>query len=565
MGARGGHAGIRQKRWRLLALTCSALLIAGAGWYFLRDDDGGAGSPPGLRDDLAEGLLERACDLEDRYLQRIQRGHHLTRSEDVTIVPREPNFVGSFDLTSHSGPWDYIQQVPMVVYGPDRVEAQGEIETPATMRDIYPTIGRLLDVDLEERGGRALDEALLEKTQGVPRLVVVVVWDGAGRATLEQWDDRWPNLKRMGDEGISYVNATVGSSPSVTSAVHSTLATGAYPDDHGITGNELRVEGDRLIETFEGLGTDALELSTFADQVDAELENGPKVGLLAWVKWHLGMLGHGTAMSGGDADQLGLVHYKDAVQIRSGPDFEGVEQLARASNIAALIDAVDREDGAVDGKWLGNDISLPEGEASWTIASNPAWARLQADLAIAMLSDGAYGKDSVPDIFLTNFKMTDLAGHRWGIDAPEMGEVVEAQDAALGAILDYLDEEVGDYAVILTADHGTSPLASSTGAWPINQGELIKDVDSHFDAPEGKSLIEASSAFGYYLDRDVARSSGLSPNEISAFLNDYTIAENWPDESLPEGYEERGEEQVLSAAFPSEDIDEIVDCGLSAE
>jgi Type I phosphodiesterase / nucleotide pyrophosphatase len=562
VGAADRRADTNPGSKRLVALVaCIALLAVGTAWYFLQRDEGDA--PFVSSRDLAAEVLQRACRLEPAYLERIVRGHHPVRSEDVTIVPREPNFVGSFDLTSHSGPWDYLQRVPLIVYGPNRVAARGEIDTPATMRDIYPTVGRLLDVDLEQRGGRVLDESLLGDKEGIPRLIVVVVWDGAGRVTLEQWADRWPNLKRMVEQGTSYANATVGTSPSVTSAVHSTLSTGAYPAVHGITGNELRVDGDRVIEPFTELKTDSLEVSTFADQVDAEFDNRSRVGMLAWVKWHLGMLGHGTSYAGGDGDELGLIHYNQGIEIRSGTDFEDVQEISSASDISQLIDTLDRDDGAVDGKWLGNDIALPEGGGSWITYSNPAWAHLQAELAIAMLSNGEYGKDAVPDIFLANFKATDLAGHRWGIDAAEMGEVVEAQDAALGSVIDYLDREVSDYAVILTADHGTSPLARDSGAWPIDQRELIKDVDAHFEVAEGRTVIEASSAFGYYLDRVTTRELAVSPEEISDFLNDYTIAQNWPEDALPKGYEQRGDEQVLSAAFPSDDIEEILDCAVS--
>src|SRR3712207_9022025 len=46
-----------------------------------------------------------------------------------------------------------------------------------------------------DRDGRPLSDALTGSFRP-PKLVVVIVWDGAGRATLQRWPDRWPTLDR---------------------------------------------------------------------------------------------------------------------------------------------------------------------------------------------------------------------------------------------------------------------------------------------------------------------------------------------------------------------------------
>ena len=506
------------------------------------------------------GIMQRACGLAPEFVTRIARGHHPVRSEDITMVPREPNFVGTFDLTSHSGPWDYLQHVPLVLYGPGVVPARGDVNDPVDHTSIYPTVGALADVSLPQTSAPPLVEAA--ETEATPRVIVVVVWDGAGRATLERWPDAWPTLARMAAAGMNFPAATVGSSPSVTSAVHSTMATGRFPADHGITGNELRRPSGTLEPTFAGLRTRRLAAPTFADHIDERLDNLPKVGLLGWTRWHLGLLGHGADRSGGDRDELALIHYKS-----TGAGVHGNEEvyelppgLETAAAIDRLIRAVDREDGQVDGRWLGNDITLSPDNLSWTTYSNPAWADYQARLAVQMMRRGGYGTDEVPDLFLTNFKMTDLAGHRWGLDSPETRAVLAAQDQALADIVSFLDNEVGDYALILTSDHGASRLAQDSGAWPIAQSQLIDDVNSHFDIPKGENLFESSAAFGLYLDRSVAEAYKVTPEEISLFLNGYTIRENWSEQSLPQGYAHRGNETVLEAAFPADLIGAISRC-----
>lgn len=475
-------------------------------------------------------------------------------------MPREPNFVGTFALTSHSGPWDYLQNIPLVLYGPGHIKASGQpVDSPAGTVDVHPTVGELLDVELEERDGKVLEEALVTNASR-PKLVVVIVWDGTGRNTLEQWPGRWPNLERLEREGTSYLNAEVGSSPSVTSAIHSSLGTGAYPRSHLVTGNSLRSESGELIYPYKGRNADTLALSTFADDVDQAYGNAPKVGLLGWRNWHLGMMGHGADMAGGDADELALLGYSDGPRATGkSPTYSTPTIPDEVLNVDDEISDVDRADGEVDGQWLGHDISL-EGDHAWDMFSNPAWAAFEQNVLEWMLTNGEYGADAIPDLFFANFKMTDLAGHQWSVDSPETASVLEAQDQALGDLVDYLDEEVGDYVVAVTSDHGHSPSTQSTGAWPIVQKELIADLDEEFGAGDGGSLVESSAAWGFHIDKSVADRLGVSDEEIATFVNDYRIAENWSDGDLPEDYGGREDEQVFSAAFPSDMLPEVDRC-----
>src|SRR5687768_2135485 len=92
--------------------------------------------------------LERACDLADRVLLRIWRGHHPVHSEDITTVPHFPNYSGSFGVTSHSGPWDYVQTVPLVLYGPGQIVANGTVQEAVNITDVYPTVAALAGVEI---------------------------------------------------------------------------------------------------------------------------------------------------------------------------------------------------------------------------------------------------------------------------------------------------------------------------------------------------------------------------------------------------------------------------------
>lgn len=545
------------------AITAAILLAAGASILLLTKDEPARPPPPTSgaarlaqsdRTFTNDDPVARGCTLPRRYLERIWRGHDDAHSEDVTTVPLEPDYSGSFSVTSHSGPWDYLQRVPLVFYGPGYIRDLGEVRGAAGITDVYPTVGALDGVALERREGE-VRSAMLGDTAAPPKLVLTIMWDGVGRNVLERWPDAWPNLARLEREGTSFYDATVGSSPSITPATHSSLGTGAFPRRHGVTAIEFRTDEGRVRTAFAQRDPSDLELTTFADQIDRAYGNASRVGLLGWRSWHLGMLGHGLATPGGDADELGIIGFNQ--EITGNPDFyETPSFLNRFTGLRRHIDELDRADGRVDGEWLGHPIA--------TEHDNPAWVGYEADALLAMLQRGDYGRDSVPDLFFVNFKMTDIVGHQYSMDSKEMPQVLKAQDDALGRVLDYLDSAVGDYVVIVSADHGHTPSAERSGAWPVLQGELHADIDRHFGVSDG-SLVDVTSAVGPFLNRDVMRAKGVTGAEVARFLNGYTIRDNWNEDALPEGYEERGDENVFQAAFASHQLPEVLDCAFDGE
>ena len=482
-------------------------------------------------------------------LQRIERGHYPGRSEDITFVPYEPNYLGSFSVTSHSGPWDYLQRVPLVLYGPNRVAPIGQVADEATLADVYPTVEKWTAVPLEQRTGKTLDRAVAPN-ETPPKLLVFVMWDGVGRNVLERWPDAWPTLKRLEQEGLSYVQATAGSSPSITPATHATLGTGAFPEDHGLTAIKYRGDDGTMKTAFEGRDPSDLELSTFADQIDLAFDNRSQVGLVGFRIWHMPMMSHGAGVSGADKDQLALIgldgKFTGNSRLYDTPDYvRGLDTLD------SRIDELDQADGVKDGEWREHPIASDH--------DNPAWAAYENDVIFEMWERERYGEDAVPDMFFVNYKMTDVVGHQYSMDSPEMEEVLRAQDAALGELVEYLDSEVGDYALVVSADHGHTPSPEISGGWPLSAREMVEDVNARFSVEDGESLI-STTAVGLFVKDEVAEQYDVSKDEIAEFLNGYTIAENWPDSELPKGYEGRGEEIIFEAAFPSEDLGEILTC-----
>ncbi|MDQ3981106.1 MAG: alkaline phosphatase family protein, partial [Actinomycetota bacterium] len=393
------------RRLRLLRTIVVVVLLAGGSYFAVAAVRGGPeieGRPdePSAQDRNFDtnDPVERACALERPLLARVWRGYHPAHSEDVTFVPLEPNYSGAFDVTSHSGPWDYLQNVPLVLYGPGVVEPAGPVSGAASLADVFATAGALTGIELPEREGRVLEDAIDDSLEP-PKLVVTIMWDGVGRNVLERWPDRWPTLARMEREGTSYVDATVGSSPSITPATHSTLGTGAFPRSHGVTAINYRGDGGGVRTALAQRDPSDLELTTFADLIDIALGNEPLVGMLAWKSWHLGMMGHGTMTPGGDADQLALIGGDE--RITGNPLYYSTPAyLEHFPGLAEHADALDLEDGQADGKWRGHGIL--------DLHDNPAWVEFETDAILAMLEREGYGSDEVTDFFFTNYKPTDI-------------------------------------------------------------------------------------------------------------------------------------------------------------
>src|SRR5688572_14452692 len=100
-------------RW--LATLVVAALMAGAAVFGVLaltgddsgDDPNGTASPG---EDLRP-FMQAACEIPPEWAQRVARGYVQggPRDNDLIIIPASPGYVGGFESTSHSGPYDFLQ------------------------------------------------------------------------------------------------------------------------------------------------------------------------------------------------------------------------------------------------------------------------------------------------------------------------------------------------------------------------------------------------------------------------------------------------------------------------
>jgi Type I phosphodiesterase / nucleotide pyrophosphatase len=514
----------------------------------------------------SEGWFARACALPLEQLRRIRRGYHPRRSHDVIFVPREPNFVGTFDYTTHGGPWDYLQKVPLVFYGPGFIRSQGSVSLgrEATLADIAPTVAELLDVPWpKNRPGRPITQALVpdDRRPGSPRVIVTIVWDGGGWDVLETWPESWPRLAGLVRKGTSIEGAVVGSAPSVTPPVHATIGTGAFPKQHGIVDLNQR-DGERVTDSYGSKGGDFtpkyLRLQTLADIYDRRVANRAQIGLLGYRGWHLGMMSHGAYLEEADKDEAVVIDRLDGSLVTSPSFYSLPGYMHNVPGLEADIRRADLDDGKVDGKWMGH-VSLEDPVVQ---QYTPAWTLYQTRLAKALLGGGDFGTDRVPDMFFVNYKQIDDVGHFYNMLGPEMREIVGYTDAALSDLIGFLDERVGRrrWVLVLTADHGETPDARAVGAWPIGTGVLENAIGEHFGVDPAR-LFLAKRTMGFWLSGKVRAEHGITLSEVAAFIADYRLEDSLgPDQEVPEEYRDRLNEPLFSTAFPGKRMAQIWAC-----
>ncbi|HEU4527487.1 MAG TPA: alkaline phosphatase family protein [Actinomycetota bacterium] len=517
-------------------------------------DPTGPESPPPPETVSARGLARTACrNTAHDALLRTWRGVRLDRGGDVQIIPRDPNFVNG-GLT-HATPFDYSQEVPLLLYGPGYVRA-GEYDQPVTLADLAPTLGALLKYPFDTPDGDPQAQALLpEADRDVPRLVVTLVWDSAGTDVLERWPDAWPYLGSLRSDGAWFTDAEVGASPSNTPIGHATIGTGTFPMRHGFVDEYIRING-RLQKPNEN-GPGFLLDPTLSDLYDRAMDNEPKIGAIATLAAHIMMMGHGSQWGGGDRD-IAITREKEFAETAGAEsvswnlttDMEPFYDLPGYVNelppLSDYVDEVDRADGALDGKWRTNDIQqLSNG------FDTPARTPFQQTLIETVIEREGFGADDIPDLLFLNYKAIDTIGHLFSADGIEMSDAVAMQDRTLERLVRFLDRTVGrgEWVMAVTADHGTQRDPDESGAFMIDINKLEAGLVDTFDDDDDVAVVQKVRPTEIWLDRDELAENGFTLAQVSQWFLDLTQQDTYKNQNVPQPGQE--DDTVFAAAMPS--------------
>jgi hypothetical protein len=133
----------------------------------------------------------------------------------------------------------------------------------------------------------------------------------------------------------------------------------------------------------------------------------------------------------------------------------------------------------------------------------------------------------VTDLLYINFKMPDYTGHVYNMLSIQEKIALQAVDRQLGRLVATLEERFapGEFALLVTADHGQCPLVDVAGGVRLDPIQLADDINGGF----GRSvwpLVEDVRPSEVYIDRRALWDGGVTLDDIAAFLSSYRYGNN---------------------------------------
>jgi len=343
--------------------------------------------------------------------------------------------------------------------------------------------------------------------QAAVRLGVVVVVDQMRPEYLDRSDLPDGGFRRLRREGAVFSQARHLHVPTETAPGHAAISTGRSPAVHGIVGNDWfdRVAGADaycVADSIYGIGPEHLQGPTLADALKAA---DPKARVFA--------------VSGKDRSAVILGGRKADLALwfdRFKGEFTTSSYYKRPVWLSAF-NADLMKKGLLPAK---------NGRVPKDIIASPAY-----DAALEMLTDELIkrervGRGPATDLLLVSYSGTDLVGHSYGLEVPEMDAQLTSLDAISGRLLTRLEKITGgSMALALSSDHGAilAPEDASGKAAGVRRlnwmtfGDALENVlQKRWPLKDGRWLVSTQIPY-LYLNRRAAEARGL---EWGTFLKE---------------------------------------------
>ena len=515
------------------------------------------------RPDPTPDLDQMARAIGSEALLRVKRGYFPGRSGDLQLVLEPWNTSNyateSLQLehhdprSSHAMAWGYLDRVPITVYAPGIVAQPETRDDVVTLADLAPTAAHLMGFDFQTGDGAPMPGIPAPRTP--PKVVVTFVIDGGGWNVFTHWKNTWPFLRSLMSRSIVYRNAFMGSFPTVTACAHATIGTGRFPRGHGISGHNVRYNGTpaKAYGTIGQADPSFIVVPTLADAWSEHTGHRAWIGEIGYQIWHLGMIGKGGTRPLGDKPVA--VYFDEDVTKNWQP---------QNPDLFRMPDGMPPE-GALTGLLQQYGELELQDEAGRFLCCSPPIVHYQGDVVAAALQNEPVGRGDATSLLYVNYKMPDYTGHVVNFLRPEEARVIRHVDLELQRLVRTLESRFkpGEYAVIVTADHGQCPLVDIAGGVRLDPIQLEQDISRAF----GRSvfgLVQVVWPSEVYLNPTALWDAGISRGEIAAFLRDYRYADNIGPYVKPDAIDEnRMTRPEFAAVFSTDYIGRLTNADIA--
>jgi len=357
-------------------------------------------------------------------------------------------------------------------------------------------------------------------------LVLQVTIDGLRADLIARYADRFGDggFRYLLDKGVIFTNAHYRHANTETIVGHATLATGAHPSVHGMTGNvwldhqsgelayniedrnhpmlptrAVEQKGDQVdpsqkVARTQGRSPNALLAPTLGDTLSAYTAGRAKVfGISGKDRSAVAMAGKtGKAFwfSTDNGDFVTSDYYYDAYPIwvrnwntaRQAASYAGKTWSLLHEKSNYLFAKRDNRPYEVDLKGYGRVFPHQFAEAgnkllNTQILVSPIGDKLLLDFAKELIAAERIGEDAIPDYLSISFSGVDAVNHFFGPSSLENEDQVLQLDRTLADLFGHIDEVVGldKTIIVLSADHGMADMPEYLMELGYKTGRLYPD------------------------------------------------------------------------------------------
>jgi predicted AlkP superfamily pyrophosphatase or phosphodiesterase len=375
------------------------------------------------------------------------------------------------------------------------------------------------------------------------------------------------------DNGAVFANAHYQHANTETIVGHATLATGAHPSVHGMTGNvwydaeegELsyniedpespilpvrdqqqsgeQVDPSQQLARTPGRSPKSLLAETFADKLLAYSANQSKVfGISGKDRSAVALAGRGgkafwMSTDSGDFVTSGWYYAAYPAWVaewnaqRKAAALAGTQWTLLNGKESYLLAGQDDRPYETDLRGFGRTFPHRYGEAGnkllyTQVIASPAGDALLSDFAKTLVLSEKLGQGPAIDFLSVSFSGVDAVNHFFGPASLENEDMVVQLDRTLAGFLAFIDKQVGleHTLIVLSADHGIAEMPEYMAERGMDTGRLTPDVI----LAAVKRISQARFGFTdvtkfyyrpyLYLDRERIQAAGLDADKVRETL-----------------------------------------------